>query len=121
MVSLGRMLEKVVVLVQIKCGMLQVLVVIVSGILQVLVILACVMVTFLVFRHPSWVLLLLPQPSDTAEFDCRLLFSCTHFSLHTLALCAPALNPFLYTLVHQTYRHPLSRCSVVRPRRRCVS
>lgn len=77
------------------------------GILQVLVTLACVVITFLVFRLPSWVLLLLAQPSSSTEYDRRLAFSYAHYSLHTLALCAPALNPFLYTLVHETYRQHL--------------
>ncbi|KAK4324154.1 hypothetical protein Pmani_005157 [Petrolisthes manimaculis] len=77
---------------------------------KVLVTLSCVTVTFLVCRLPSWVLLLVPQPHNQFHTSRRLALSYTHFSLHSLTLLAPALNPFLYALFQQSYRHHLLGC-----------
>ncbi|KAK3890065.1 hypothetical protein Pcinc_005980 [Petrolisthes cinctipes] len=77
---------------------------------KVLVTLSCVTVTFLVCRLPSWLLLLVPQPHNQFHTSRRLALSYTHFSLHSLTLLAPALNPFLYALFQQSYRHHLLGC-----------
>ncbi|KAG7168898.1 RYamide receptor-like 1 [Homarus americanus] len=74
---------------------------------KVMVTVTAIMVIFVVCRLPAWVLLLLPQPTGSHQASSRLAFSYAHYSLHTLTLCAPAFNPFLYSLVHQSCRHHL--------------
>ncbi|XP_037791311.1 uncharacterized protein LOC119586641 [Penaeus monodon] len=65
------------------------------------------MLTFFVCRLPPWIFLLVPQVNDRQNDQGRRTYSYIHYSLHTLSLCAPAINPFLYALLQQSYQQHL--------------
>ncbi|XP_064105939.1 kiSS-1 receptor-like [Macrobrachium nipponense] len=71
---------------------------------KVMITVCAMMINFLVLRIPSWIFLLVPQPSDKSEAGARRAYSYTHYSLQSLTLCASALNPILYSLLQQSYR-----------------
>ncbi|XP_068233697.1 tachykinin-like peptides receptor 86C [Palaemon carinicauda] len=71
---------------------------------KVMVTVCAMMINFLVLRIPSWIFLLVPQPTDMSEAEARRTYSYTHYSLQSLTLCASALNPILYSLLQQSYR-----------------
>ncbi|XP_063592617.1 uncharacterized protein LOC134769814 [Penaeus indicus] len=73
------------------------------------------MLTFFVCRLPPWIFLLVPQVNDRQNDQGRRTYSYIHYSLHTLSLCAPAINPFLYALLQQSYQQHLPtnlRCAL---------
>ncbi|XP_069989692.1 neuropeptide FF receptor 2-like [Penaeus vannamei] len=72
---------------------------------KVLLTVAAIMLTFFVCRLPPWIFLLVPQVNDHQNDQGRRTYSYIHYSLHTLSLCAPAINPFLYALLQQSYQH----------------
>ncbi|XP_042889541.1 substance-K receptor-like [Penaeus japonicus] len=74
---------------------------------KVILTVGAIMLTFFVCRLPPWIFLLVPQVNDRLNEQGRRTYSYIHYSLHMLSMCAPAINPFLYALLHQTYQQHL--------------